>query len=210
MLANTLELMGTESDVASPIDANGIDKVVHEYKPTHVIIHALWVTPDKIGELCRRHPNVSWNIRIHSKPPFLAMEGIASEWIAAYSGVQIAHRNLWLSANSEETNELMNDVFGARSLMLPNTYVKPDPPDGPTAGIRIDDEHLNIACFGAIRPLKNHYAQAAAAIMYANNCGRKLNFHVNKGREEQGGDRVTRNLTKLFDASGGHRLVEHP
>jgi len=209
MLASILNRHGVEATVEAVVDANGIDRVVCQHRPTHVVIHALWVTPDKLEELCRRHRGVSWNVRVHSKPPFLAMEGIASEWIAAYSGLQAFLRNLWMSANSRETDELMRDVFGCRSMMLPNAYVAPPPPEEPII-VDLDPCRLNVACFGAIRPLKNHYAQAAAAIMFASRIGRKVAFHVNHGREEQGGDRVVRNLRAMFDASGGHRLVEHP
>jgi len=208
MLAAILAGEGIESVVEAVDDANGIDRVVCLHRPTHVIIHALWAAPAKILELCRKHRKVSWNVRVHSKPPFLAMEGIASSWIAAYSGIQACMGNLWMSANSRETNELMRDVFGCRSLMLPNAYVAPERPEG-CATIEVDHSRLNVACFGAIRPLKNHYAQAVAAMSYAKTIGMMLDFHVNHGREEQGGDRVVRNLRAMFDASGGHRLVEH-
>jgi hypothetical protein len=138
------------------------------------------------------------------------MEGIASDWIAAYAVLQGSVNNLWLSANSYETNDLMNDVFACRSLMLPNTYIKPDKPSKlPTKFLFCSRKKMHIACFGAIRPLKNHYAQGAAAIMYGNKHGIKIDFHVNKGREEQGGDRVTKNLRSMFQASHGHNLIEH-
>lgn len=213
MLANSLNDAGIEAAVSAVDDANGIDRVVHLNKPTHAVIHALWVTPAKMEELCRKHPRVSWNIRIHSKPPFLAMEGIASDWIADYAKLQAKVKNLWMSANSCDTDDLMENVFKCKSLMLPNTYTKPYPnaasgsPSYPS--LPVDKKIVRIACFGAIRPLKNHYAQGAAAIMYGNKCNVAVEFHVNKGREEQGGDRVTKNLRAMFAASGGHTLVEH-
>ena len=107
MLSKALNAAGIESLVEAVDDANCIDRVVHQHKPTHVVLHALWVTPGKMMELCKKHSKVSWNVRIHSKPPFLAMEGIASDWIAAYSGLQHVVDNFWMSANSHETNDLM-------------------------------------------------------------------------------------------------------
>ena len=73
---------------------------------------------------------------------------------------------------------------------------------------------INISCFGAIRPLKNHLIQAMAAIEFANLTGKKLRFHVNATRKEQGGEPILRNLVRLFEDSG-HELVmvewlEHP
>lgn len=210
MLAKTLNNIGVNAEVVSPVDANGIDKEVFNKKPSHVIIHALWVTPQKIDELCRRYPKVSWNIRIHSKPAFLAMEGIASDWIAEYVKIQELNENLFLSANSHEMDIALVHAFNANSLMLPNAYVEPSPcQEISKFHIRYPAHNLNIACFGAIRPLKNHYAQAIAAILFANKIGRAVSFHVNKGREEQGGDRVVRNLRGLFNANPKHSLIEH-
>ena len=211
MICESLGKVGIESSVVCPVDANGIDKEVYNYKPTHVVIHAIWVPPEKIRELCRRYPSIVWNIRIHSKPAFLAMEGIASDWIGEYSNVQLGNHNFWLSANSVETYELVKDIFRARSVMLPNTYTKPAPPaDSDLTRTKVDfqESSLNVACFGAIRPLKNTYAQAAAAIRLANRMNLHLDFHINSGREEQGGDRVTKNLKSMFSETH-HNLIEH-
>jgi hypothetical protein len=69
---------GMESQVVQVIDANGIDKVVTEYNPTHVFVEAIFVTADKFRELLsiKRHQDRIWVVRIHSKFPFLANEGI--------------------------------------------------------------------------------------------------------------------------------------
>ena len=204
MLAATLQSLGVDSKVVVTDDANGIDKEVHDWNPTHVIIHALWVPPKKLGELAARYPGMMWNVRIHSKPTFLAMEGVASEWITGYRDLGLD--NVTMSANSQEMQECLKLVFRVRSAFLPNTYVRP----GCTpAGRDPDRKTLDIGCFGAVRPMKNHYAQAVAAILYADAAGKPLNFHINKGREEQGGDRVIRNLKGLFAANPGHNLVEH-
>jgi hypothetical protein len=210
MMAEILNINDIDSKVVTVIDSNGIDKQVHDYNPTHVVINAIWTPPEKIKVLCKKYPGTSWNIRIHSKPPFLAMEGIASEWIADYVHVQKGFNNLWLSANSYETFLLLSEVFKSQSLMLPNTYVKPGNPIKPLHNPVIIDGMFNVACFGAIRPLKNQYAQAVAAIMFANKNHLKLAFHINSGRDEQGGDQVMKNLVQLFDACPRHKLVIHP
>ena len=68
---------------------------------------------------------------------------------------------------------------------------------------------IDIGCFGAIRPMKNNYQQALAAIEFAERKGKRLRFHVNSSRVEQSGDNVLKNLKALFENSP-HDLVEHP
>jgi hypothetical protein len=68
---------------------------------------------------------------------------------------------------------------------------------------------INISCFGAIRPLKNHLSQALAAIQFANYLGRPLRFHINATRQEQQGQNILKNLRGLFMHQTEHQLVEH-
>src|ERR1035437_6255076 len=56
-----------EFKVASVVDNNRIDAEVYKYKPTHVIIEALWVVPEKMNVLLPKYPNINWIVRIHSK-----------------------------------------------------------------------------------------------------------------------------------------------
>ncbi|MCX8008208.1 MAG: glycosyltransferase family 1 protein, partial [Patescibacteria group bacterium] len=73
-----------ESKLVEVVDNNFIDREVHLYKPSVVVIEALWVVPEKFTILQKLHPNVKWIIRIHSNLPFLANEGIAIEWLKEY------------------------------------------------------------------------------------------------------------------------------
>jgi hypothetical protein len=59
--------------------------------------------------------------------------------------------------------------------------------------------------------MKNHLAQAIAAIEFADQLGLRLRFHVNAGRVEMNGGPVLRNLTALFKhlEDKGHVLVNH-
>jgi len=74
-----LKSIGIESEVVTVVDGNDVDKVVTQYDPTHIFIQALFITPAKMYELMNlsRHANRNWIVRIHSKVPFLANEGIA-------------------------------------------------------------------------------------------------------------------------------------
>ena len=68
---------------------------------------------------------------------------------------------------------------------------------------------INISCFGAIRPLKNHLSQALAAIHFADQQGWHLRFHINATRQEQQGQNILKNLRGVFDHLINHELVEH-
>lgn len=199
-----------ESKLAVVIDNNGIDKEVTNYKPTHVIIEALWVVPSKFTILCKLHPNVKWIIRLHSEVPFLANEGHAMDWIGDYAN----YPNVLIGVNSPRTLEeirfylgLKNKEAMQRVIYLPNYY----PQEYAYKKYDRNKETIDIACFGAIRPLKNHLIQAFAAIMFADKIGKKLNFHVNAGRIEMKGDSVLNNLVGLFSqlSENGHQLINH-
>lgn len=175
-------------------DGNSVDKAVHDYNPQICIIEALWVTPEKLLENIALHPRTMFIVRIHSKIPFLAMEGVAVEWIRQYPIV---------SFNSESTVEYINSII-SDPVYLPNVDEKNE--------VEIDEnihkKHINIGCFGSIRPLKNQLIQAVAAINYGNKHGKEIHFHINATRIEQKGDPVLKNIRSLFDNSP-HKLVEH-
>lgn len=216
-VANALVAKGLSAEVRCVIDGNGIDREVSKYKPTHCMIEALWATADKMRELCSLHPKTIFVVRIHSKVPFLAMEGIAIEWIRAYQAVARKHANLVISGNSEDFVDDLREALGvSRALYLPNIYMPvavPEPFEFEyESGDRCVDESkkiVNVGCFGAIRPLKNHLAQALAAIQFARKADKQLVFHINGNRVEQRGDTVLKNLRAAFDGTA-NRLVEHP
>jgi len=100
-------------------DGNGVDRVVAQIRPQVVIIEALWVTPEKLSELCRLHPDVKWVIRLHSEVPFLANEGIAMDWLNRY--VQVSDRVL-IAANSHRAARELSQLLHRNVLHLPNCY----------------------------------------------------------------------------------------
>lgn len=188
---------GVDSKVVVVIDNNDIDREVYNYKPTHVVIEALWVVPEKFEILKKLHPNVRWIVRTHSEIPFLALEGIAIDWIKRYRGDGIA-----VAVNSLRTQRDLENSIGVDIEYLPNYY-----PTDFRHFYSSDDGILNVGCFGAIRPMKNQLLQAMAAISYANSTGLSLAFHINAGRVEQG-ESVLKNLEALF-AGTSYALVKH-
>jgi hypothetical protein len=198
-------------------DANSIDREINLIKPDICIIEAVWVPPYKMAELSELWPNVTFIIRVHSKIPFLANEGIAIDWIKEYNQI----KNVIVSFNNKETNEDFRNL-GIDSVFLPNLY--------PTIRHFNDFKYflesikekfckifgcgkkqtiINIGCFGAIRPLKNQLSQAFAAITYADMNDKILHYHINGTRIEQRGETVLKNLRELFKNTR-HKLTEHP
>ena len=205
---------GIESHLEVVADYNRIDRQCWLYRPTHCIIEAIWVVPQKFTELARLHPNITWVIRVHSEMPFLAGEGRALDWIADYTD----NKNVVLAINAPRMLgeirtflQLRNNWTDAeterRVFYLPNFY----PQTYKTKKFNRDKDTIDIGCFGAIRPLKNHLLQAFAAIGFANEIGKKLRFHVNAGRIEMQGQPAINNLKNVFQQlhDSGHELVNH-
>lgn len=209
-----LQKSGVESKLVVVIDNNCIDREVTQFKPTHVIIEALWVVPTKFSVLCKLHPNVKWVIRLHSEVPFLANEGIAFDWIADYARFQ----NIVIAANApralkevrmyvQRALNLTKQEIENKIIYLPNFY----PQEYKTKILDKSKDTIDIGCFGAVRPLKNHMLQAIAAVKFADKIGKKLNFHINAGRIEMKGEPVLHNLKGFFTQlyPTGHRLIGH-
>jgi hypothetical protein len=211
---NMLLDCGIESNISVVTDNNCIDKEVTLYKPSHVIIEALWVTPAKFAVLRQLHPTVSWIVRLHSEMPFMAGEGMAMDWLGDYSEcanviiacnaprmlretrMYLQHKNQWTDRTTEE-----------RVIYLPNYY----PQEYKRKKFDKNKEFIDIGCFGAVRPLKNHLMQALGSIEFAENIGKKLRFHVNAGRIEMNGQPALNNLKGLFQhiCDHGHQLINH-
>lgn len=208
-VVNKLKSLGHDVKAVQVVDANCIDREVTAFQPQTVIIEALWVPPTKLAELLRLHLRRKWIVRIHSKAAFLAMEGIALEWMTGYNHVNDIYNNVVISCNNKQFNDDINGTIGLDSVYLPNIYFPHYPSFHSCFDIEDDGERaVNVGCFGAIRPLKNQFQQAIAAILFGNKIKRKVNFHVNGTRAEQLGNNVVRNIRELFNSSP-HTLVEH-
>jgi len=203
-----------ESVLEVAIDNNCIDRLVTKHKPTHVIIEALWVVPSKFTVLQRLHPDVTWIVRLHSEMPFIAGEGNALDWLGDYS----RFRNVVIGVNAprmlretrlylQHLNQWSTATTNQRVVYLPNFY----PQEYKTKSLNRNKDWVDVACFGAIRPLKNHLVQAFGAIEFAEHIGKQLRFHVNAGRIEMQGGPALNNLKGLFQqiSSHGHELVNH-
>jgi hypothetical protein len=198
------------------IDNNDIDREVSLFKPTDVIVEGLWVVPEKFQVLNQLHPFVNWIVRIHSNAPFLANEGIAFDWISKYVTIP----KVKVATNAKQIlNELrfyVKDKYSLTPIKEENNVINLQNyyPEKFKSTKRIDPKlnFVNIGCFGAIRPLKNHMAQAIAAVKFAESINKKLRFHINTGRIEMNGQSIYNNLKSFFNSikNRGHELIEHP
>jgi hypothetical protein len=222
LMSEAFESLGFESKVVQVIDNNFIDREVHQYRPTHVFIEAFWVVPSKFEILKKLHPTVTWIVRNHSKMDFLAHEGTMMGWAIDYLRDGIA-----IASNSPEAYRDMGvlakayDADPKGSLYLPNFYKinKPEhlKPLDLLRRLKLaingkvsDSAVLNIGCFGAVRPLKNHLHQALAAIEVADKLGKSLMFYIISTRVEGKADSILRCLRAIFERTQKHQLVEVP
>lgn len=206
-IINYLNSIGIESKLSIVIDANSIDKVITENNPFLVFIEALWVTPEKLKEIMslNRHKNRAFIIRLHSRATFIANEGIAFQWLVGYRDLKF--RNLIVAPNNEEFTKDLKYILNLQTLYLPNIY---NPPEYNNQKEYIKNpDIIKIGCFGSVRPLKNHLAQAVAVIKFAKNLNTKLDFYINYNRLEQDGGQVLKNLRHLFGGlNEKYKLIE--
>ena len=203
-ITESLTRRGVEAKIVEVIDNNDIDREVSLFNPDKVVIEALWVVPSKFDELEALHPDVQWFCHLHSHMSFLALEGIAIEWITAYAAMGIG-----LIANSVESYEALRAILSSDEIVyLPNVYV--NAMHAPIPSTYNKKDVIDVGCFGAVRPLKNHLLQALAAIEFADGLGLNLRFHINGTRVETGGEPVLKNLEKLFEVVPNAQLIVTP
>jgi hypothetical protein len=226
MVMNYLESTGNVCDIVTVIDANFIDAEVYKFKPTVVIIEALWITGAKMKELSEipRYKNIKWVIRIHSDIGFLAAEARAFKYIHEY--IDLNNENVIVSCNNREFNEELSKVCNYNFKYLPNIFDFEEHEEENVNKSAIEElneqlkttmipiKHKNdkkiikIASFGALRVLKNQMFQAMCAINAADKMNMILHFHVN-GDIQNPYNPVLSNLKEMFDLNGKHQLIVH-
>lgn len=194
---------------------------VTAFRPNVVFIEAYWVSPEDFSDLTTRFPNVRWVVRNHSATPFLSLEDTVVDWSLRY----MDYPKVTLACNEvRTTKEFANliairkpnwddSILRTRVITLPNYY--PAILRQRTRAEQIAKElHrrqrlFDVACFGAVRPLKNQLMQAVAAISYAEEHGLVLSFHINVTSSEED-SAILKNLRALFTNLPQFTLVEHP
>lgn len=200
-IVEALQYKGIDAKIVIVDDNNSIDREVSCFRPDVVVIEALWIVPEKFDILKKLHPKVKWFCHLHSNVPFLSLEGIAIEWIKGY-----VLRGVKIIANSIPAYESLQTILCPEDLIyLPNVYLS-EPRHA-----RLDrcKDTIDIACFGAVRPLKNQLIQAMAALSFAKKKKKKLRFHINASRVEMGGSPVLKNMVNLFNGEKDAELILH-
>jgi hypothetical protein len=215
--ANFVNLMlqenGIESKIVEVFDGHCVDKEVYNFKPTCVIVEAIWCPPYKFEVLTKLHPKVKWIIRNHSEVPFLSNEGNGFNWMLEYT----KYKNVYISNNSLNIQcdfiklvsiqqKISTQEAAEKVVYFPNYY--------PIINHKIrnfinHDGPIKISCFCSVRPLKNQMIQAIAAIEFAESINKKLHFHINGTRVEGNGEPILKNLRLLFSHYPQHKLIEH-
>jgi len=221
-VVTALSKAGIEATVVHVADNNQIHREVVAYKATHVVVEGFWVVPPKFDELKAQRDcqGVKWIVRCHSNTEFLAHEGMIFGWALEYlkKGVTVAF-NSPKAAKTMQSLAAENEAMVGNVVYLPNYYnfdYSPSPLkdffshfSGRSVALKVAGD-LNIGCFGAIRPLKNHMNQAIAATLMAKRLGLKLKFHVNSSRVENQADPLLRALKALFVQQPQNELIEVP
>lgn len=221
-MTKMLDELGIENKLVHVVDNNGIDREVHDYKPTHAVIEAFWVVPSKFDVLMKLHPKVRWIVRNHSKPAFLANEGGMIGWAIDYmkKGVTVASNSIEATRDLKVLAEAA-DGDEDLSIYLPNYYQSREPRHNRflvgwakllrSLGFNEGHKHdvlMNVGCFGAVRPMKNHLVQAISAIEVAEAIGLRLHFWINGSRIEGKGEPFLRSIRELFARYPEHQLHE--
>ena len=108
-VVDMLNASGVPARLVAVRGLDGIDEVISEVSPSDVVIEALFVAPSELQYLVNKYPNIRWFVRSHSQLPFLAQDGLATEWVWAY--LQLPAVNV--AANTlRGTNDLKIIVHG--------------------------------------------------------------------------------------------------
>jgi hypothetical protein len=213
MVVDFLQSLGVSAQAEIVFDGNAIDGRVTELNPDVVFIEGLWASPTKMNELLQipRHQPRQWIVRIHSDLPFLATEGVAFSWIKQYIdlGVKVAPNSQRLYRELKVLFKMMgysDEAISEYLIYLPNCYPTDFPAIQPMDLQNKDT--LDIACFGAVRVLKNHVMQAFIAMEFAKKNNKKLRWHFND-RVGSGGQGPYNNMIALMSNIPDVELVPH-
>lgn len=191
------EFPHVRADIVQVKNENHILEVLTTHGPDIVIIEAVWITPAKLKHLVDKFQATRFITRVHSRLPFIAMEGNVIGWIKEYARVSD------VAFNNKQTASDM-ELIGIENIYLPNIYshIHHVPCE------KQKHKHsYKIGCFGSIRPFKNQLPQAAAAIRFGDVRRSVVKFFMNTSGIEQNGEQVLKNIRSLFEGTR-HKLVE--
>lgn len=208
LITNALRVNEVKCSIAGVSTPDEIPYVVMLHRPKVVIIETLWIDPKYFAKYIEQFPDVTWIVREHSDSSFRVYEENAFAWILEYLrlGVEV----MCNSIRSVSDVIGMADAAGLNTDLVsygPNIY--PTPRKESLKHDRRQGSTVDIGCFGAVRPMKNHITQALAAAIFSNACDVHVNFHIN-GYDIPGYvDPVLNNLRNMFAQFPNCTLIEH-
>lgn len=211
--AHTCKVLRDNGILCDPIGLWPASTLVAEIKKhptaTHVVIEAPWIPLDIMAQALRELSQVHFIVRAHSQIGFLQVEPGAVQLMRELMRMQDGELNLSVAANSNRLSYIFENVYQGRCLHLGNLYYM----KRPSTKLAQSHNHrkLVVGSFGALRLLKNHTTDAAAALLIAKRKGCDLEFWINVGREEtSGGKDVLPALRNMFSNLHWAKLLESP
>lgn len=209
MTARCQREFGFDSTSIGVIDANCLDRILFNERPSHLVIKAFWVPVEKIALLAKKYPSCQFIITCHSNPSFLGQERRGFSDIGKILDLYNTYPNVHVAANNQDTATSFSSAFGALIPWAPNVICDHDQrmPHKDCC----NNDFLDVGLFCALRPMKNILTQALAAIEAARELQVDLRLHVITDRVEMDGDNIAKSLRDMFAIveSDCVQLVEH-
>ena len=184
--AKVLSANGVPANVATVNLATEIAALLKaDPRVTHCVIAAPWLkTADIQNSLLRPFADVQFAVATHSNLGFLSADRQAMTLIREYINLEESSMNFEIAANCKKATLWLRSAYQAPCAYLGNMYwlsyaVNTSRPvwRGGT---------LNIAAFGAQRPLKNLMTAAGAALEIKNELKAQVDVYINSGRLDGG------------------------
>jgi hypothetical protein len=205
--AKVLKAHGIQAEVHAILSAHDITALLKapardgQERVSHVCISAPWISSNDIaGILLRPWPEVEFAVNVHSNVGFLQADPNGVRLIKQYIDLEQGGLNFKVSANSRKGALWLREAFQCPAAYLPNLYF-------------VDYSHvaqrplwrggkLYIGSFGAQRPLKNLMSAAGAALVVASSLKADVEFFINAGRQEGGGNTVVSSIREMVSGCG--------
>jgi hypothetical protein len=178
----------------------------HHVPITHVDISAPWIKTNALAELVHHYLDIDFTVVTHSNVAFLQADPNALRMLKEELELQLGSTNFFIGSNSARFAEWWEQTYGAPVVLLPNMYFVDERFHRPkhwTGGA------LKIGAFCAIRPYKNLLTAAAAALQIGEQLRvQELEFFINAGRTEGGGETISRAIREMYSNHRRAKLVE--
>jgi glycosyltransferase involved in cell wall biosynthesis len=151
-----------------------------EVRISHCILAAPWLEIEDLERIMSIHNQMRFCVVCHSNAAFLSADTGAIKRLPKLVDLQLHNSQFRVACNSEKGKKWVEAAYRHSVLCLPNLYDTDTFVGSPNiwrGGI------LRIGCFGAMRPLKNMFSAAVAAIIIAEKLRADVEFHLTSGRE---------------------------